>query len=468
MAVIDFESRKRELEKKRDVEVVAEVKKVEALDDDDTWFKNETIDWSLKSLEMDYNYVFELHMEIVGSNLESDELDSYQKALLRKYAKVKNSISRTVLVSNVTALWQLHYIIQQAFGWSNCHLFNFALLEDEFKAVTNDSVKTWGELCGILFRFPDGVKEDLYWHTSDFNHKQSLKDWYRSKYNFENEYMGLGDYYIQNKECVEEFYKEVPELKPQQGSPVKTRFANIEQLRKGVNFATDVNSLLGRLYIGEVFTLPKYKPDYEDWREEMFELAEFDESEASDLFEDIDARIRNANEFVDKYCDEYGNFKKGVTAKIEKEVDQKIFEARCAADERALLSSAFDPDVDPVTDTVLYNYDFGAGWQVRITCKNIYRVKFEAHDKPPIVLNDEDVEAAPELSENVKAVGRKNKPICIACDGVNVFDVDGGVEGFCDFFEMLYSKDKECVEAAKGLADCYGWTGRMRLPKNIL
>ena len=206
MAVIDFESRKRELQKKdSEQQAVKLVQEIEI--DEGDWFKNEEMDFSFKSLEMDYNYVYELHMELVGSNLQSDELDSHQKAILQKFAKVKESISRTVLVNDFTALWQLHYIIQQAFGWSNCHSHNFSLTDEAFQTITEDKVTTWGKLCGIIFRFPDGIEADRYWHALDFDSRQPLKTWYRGKYNYENPYCGLGDYYLQNQDNVKEFFE---------------------------------------------------------------------------------------------------------------------------------------------------------------------------------------------------------------------------------------------------------------------
>ena len=42
--------------------------------------------------------------------------------VLRKYGKVKEGITREILVPADINLHSLHYVIQRAFGWQNCHL----------------------------------------------------------------------------------------------------------------------------------------------------------------------------------------------------------------------------------------------------------------------------------------------------------------------------------------------------------
>ena len=69
--------------------------------------------------EMRDGKVLKLHLELMY------ELEEAQREVLRKYGKVRERISRDILVPAEMPLHNLHYAIQKAFGWQNSHLHHF-------------------------------------------------------------------------------------------------------------------------------------------------------------------------------------------------------------------------------------------------------------------------------------------------------------------------------------------------------
>lgn len=104
-------------------------------------------------------------------------------------------------------------------------------------------------------------------------------------------------------------------------------------------------------------------------------------------------------------------------------------------------------DVLPVTYQLNYSYDYGDGWEVKITCDG--------------VLSKDEIEQG--IFEEVI---EKHRPVCIAKDGIELVDDVGGIHGFCEMLETIYecdSYDEEAVEERKntlGWAQMMGWSGR--------
>ncbi len=481
MAVIDFESRKRELEKKRGIKTVERIE-TPALDDD-AWFKNDEADWLddidgtsegffLSSCPDKFSYVYELEMELVGSNLKKDELSATGKEALKNFGGVQESISRRVLVTGHTLLWQLHYIIQQAFGWTNSHLHRFSLPEESFKKITKDSPKTWGELCGIIFRFPFADKEDLYWYDHGYRRNRSLKSWFREKYTNEEEYGGEGEHYISNQQAVRDFLNNVQTLKFFDGKQVELAKASITDLRRGAGFDEDINSIVTRLPIGEVFTTGKLVPKYPAWRKGMKGLIKdilaMNGKDAAKKLAMFERYIDMGEKLMEKYCDEDGEFKDGVPYKLQEELREDLEKATEAVELRQMLLDAFNVMVDAFTDTLVYHYDYGDDWQVRITCKNVYYAAEVEEGEKPLFFNDEDMEVMPKLYDAVHKVSADKAPVCIACDGVKVLDNIGGLEGFCKFLQDYNSDDPVTLAEAKVWAEEDKWKEKVPNPKTLL
>lgn len=477
MTVIDFESRKHALQKKRGLVTELELTDKPLTKDTEDFFGDEPdddiFDYFLSSYEDEYSYVYELELELVGSNLKKDDLPDEQQETLAKYAKVKKSLSRTVLVTGHTLLWQLHYIIQQAFGWTNSHLHRFALPEASFEKITNNSAKTWGELCGIIFRYPDGNLEDLYWYDNeDYGRKSSLKHWFREKYTTEEEYLGEGDHYYNNQKAVKSLLAMPRPLKLFGGKQVPVGKATLSELRRGMGFDGDINTILTRLPIGEIFTLPKHVPNYKAWRESMNDLVnsvvDMHDKNVEKDFAMYERAIRKGQELMEKYCDEYGEFKDGVPYKLQEELTEELEKASEAVDLRNMLLEAFNPMVHAFTDSLVYHYDYGDGWQVRVTCKNVYCAEEAEGEEAPVFMGDENKKISAKLYEAVHAVSKNKNPLCIATDGVNVVDEVGGLNGFCEFLKDYNSADEDILAEAIVFATEMKWKDSKPSPKSVL
>ena len=67
MAIIDFESRMRELQEKRGIKADIEY---EMPADEEDWLDDEYGEINMRNNEQEYNYVYELDLQLVGSNLK--------------------------------------------------------------------------------------------------------------------------------------------------------------------------------------------------------------------------------------------------------------------------------------------------------------------------------------------------------------------------------------------------------------
>ena len=100
-----------------------------------------------------------LHLE-----LKDDYLSDYQKRMLKRYGESASgdSITRDILIPSDMPLHNLHYAIQKLFGWQNSHLRSFYLPERVYSELTDDTVRGWSDLVGILFQPPEAEK-DVFW-----------------------------------------------------------------------------------------------------------------------------------------------------------------------------------------------------------------------------------------------------------------------------------------------------------------
>lgn len=111
------------------------------------------------------------------------EIDEENLPVLRQYGKVKNGVTRTILVPSTMQLNRLNYAIQKCFGWENSHLHHFELREETFDQIVKGNLEGWKELAGVYFRCYDITAEndDLY-YLDDYDGRYSFKTWLKRKY----------------------------------------------------------------------------------------------------------------------------------------------------------------------------------------------------------------------------------------------------------------------------------------------
>jgi hypothetical protein len=111
-----------------------------------------------------------------------------------------------------------------------------------------------------------------------------------------------------------------------------------------------------------------------------------------------------------------------------------------------------------ITHELIYNYDFGDNWVVKIT------KKIDCED---LLVNG--IISEEEIMEANETVMSKQTPVCIHKDGIFVLDDVGGLGGFADFLGRIYESEyKEEREDHRTWAQSLGWSTKKVSSKTIL
>lgn len=333
--------------------------------------------------------VYKLHLE-----LDTDYADM---EVLKKWGKVKEGISRDILVPPAFTLHALHYAIQKCFGWENSHLHHFELPEEAVHALINHKFLDYLKYCGTYFRFPYGddyvTMSDIYW-DDDYEEGQSFKTWLKHKYNPPFTYGGSLELYSVAQQEARTFLRKNPVLR------------------------------LG--------------PSFDEY------------------FKGNRASKQVATEAA-SYEDMYYYFESGIGELIER---ASVFEY-----------------MPSLAEELIYKYDYGDGWEVRITISDEYEATFVDDmpvgfvDKDGVKVDTKGKEGEKSLAEKLYHVMHDQIPICIEADGLPVMDDVGGVHGYCDFLNGIHGKGSDLyddAEESREWARSMGWTGRMSKAERIL
>lgn len=400
--------------------------------------------------------IYKLHLEL---NTEGADM-----AVLQKYGKVKAGITRDILVPADITLHALHYVIQRAFGWQNSHLHHFELPEAVFNDITDNNFGKWSDYCGIYFRFPSENMEDIYW-DDDYNGDVSIRTWLRRKYTGLYQYHGISEHLMEARYAVVDFIENNKQIRvnppfevwmnmseAERNTPIIKNLGDItcDEFDMGLEGGS-TRELLERLKVSDIFA--------------EGELESIPESFLKDTLARCD---ENYHEFI------------------------KLHNAMADGDGYAYWRkmNEINGTTHPITKTLLYKYDYGDDWEVKISFEDVYYCDsaWDYPDKAGFIiakLTDEDVydDLTPldrcgeiiedEFAEQIKSVIMKHHPICIAADGLPVLDDVGGIGGYCGMLLGLHGKDCggypfENAEDTKEWASGMGWTGRMNKPDKIL
>lgn len=330
------------------------------------------------------NEITPVHLHL---ELQDDYLTDYQKRMLRRYGESISgeSITRDILIPSDMPLHNLHYTIQKIFGWQNSHLRSFYLPEQIYNKITGSTVKGWTDLVGILFQSPSEAEHDVFW--DDDYELGSFKVWLKKKY--------IGPYIYGGT-------MEHPEIARQ-----------------------DIQKFL------EHFKILEVRESFSEYmkRKERDQNAEIRIIKRTSLI-DLTLEEMNASIIIDG----------GTEGLLERLEVNKVIAAQ---DEDISSEKLF-----PVTKELIYNYDFGDNWIVKITkykdCEDLIKQN----------IIDED-----ELKEAEEIVVDKHKPVCINKVGISVLDDVGGLSGFADFLGIIYEgEDKEEASSARAWAKSLGWS----------
>ena len=403
---------------------------------------------------------YRLHLELYGN-------DEDTKNSLKSDGEVKygDYISRDIIVPENIQLWSIHYLIQRAFGWQNSHLHCFYLKEEDLLRITDDKAANYANLTGILFRSPNMSEVDRFW--ADDYYDGSFKTWLRKKYKGEK-----------LSECMaESFWSIIRDMEP---------YLDINLFKESFKFYFE-EDCFKRSYIDKNFVLqwddffktgnymisgcyPVEEPPLGSTKYDKQEILKFTElplKAVREIFyedtEELLERLRLKDILRFKTCS------------LKQNIWEQEKECSSYSDTilrvKKILSEIQDPSDRPdnqpaapkVAREILYKYDFGDSWTVKITAS------LDAYD-----LIESGRATDNEIEEALQTCLKSRCPVMIARDGMDLCDDMGGYTGLGYFINAISENGKD-----KGHYDCskqetlvwarsLGWSNRKIALKNRL
>ena len=335
--------------------------------------------------------------------LQSEFIDEESARILKAYGRSSSglSIDRDIMVPSDMTLHSLHYALQKLYGWQNSHLRAFRLPEEIYEKLTGNTVRGWSSLIGILFQtvYPEHAWNERY--GDDDYVSGSVKTWLRKKYTgpygyvsyyeiFENavkEFEGFADR-LGSVDVYAPYSAGSDENKILRSAPIMG--LTLQELNSSITIEEGTEDLLERLLIADVLA-PAGQALASAW----------------ELNQGLVRRSYNV----------YGE--------------------------------VFEPKILPVTDRLLYHYDYGDGWIVEITRVEGYD---DLHEKAALSI-DEYIEARNTVIE-------KHKPVCLHQDGMFVLDDVGGLRGFIEMLKTLFEPCDQDTKDLRAWAGSMGWNTR--------
>lgn len=320
--------------------------------------------------------------------IDTEGMSAKELARLSREYGVKQGWTRDLIVPSYIPLHFLHYVIQRSFGFENNADHVFQLLPDDFSSVTEENLKEYCRLCGVLFRFPYGNDAELYW-DDDYDGRKSIKTWLKEKY--EGSWLtdaGTGYSYADNQYRIwkwlgdrvpnihmlgkafdtEDFYEELKRL----GAPEEYTVGDIDEEGPDIlSGQIPTNNVLESLTLEDLLCMEpeEFSIDLENAEEELLdnmltlEKAREAMAEAEEVYKLLDKRMR-AGQWDEDVL---------LVKRWRKKAEQ--------AAELFVLSRG-GAEVEPFTRELIYCYDFGkrkglpiereAKWKIRIRLEEEY------------------------------------------------------------------------------------------------
>lgn len=284
-----------------------------------------------------------------------------------KLAHARHSLSRELFVSSKTTLYELHLIIQKLFGWKDMFPHHFSLSDDDFILLTKGNPDTYSDLCGIIFRPWETQSFDWCWHGLKDNPELSLCA-----------VMTEGSFF---------------NMKRRMSALAGVDTSRSPYPRNILHLKPESNCFIERLTLSEIFRpRPRqssfYSQDNVDrWRKKLLvnaklcieQLLALREASPGVFYEEYDA------------MEELDGWKDSLEHLLRIRENPTAIEARFGMDyEEALrhhlemiiscfemgkdIIENYNPSLEPFFYELLYKYDRGQDWRVRIRCLNTFEL----------------------------------------------------------------------------------------------
>ena len=351
-----------------------------------------------------------LHLELMA------DFSDNEKSVMHQYGAMEaETISRDILVSDDLPLYALHYVIQRAFGWQNSHLHRFYLDEEKVEKFT-ESVERWMHQVGVIYRSPLMNEYAEFW--ADDYERGSFKNWLRKKYTGPCVSQCWEEGLIACREDMKsvdldvEYYVEYgaysndSEAKPLRCHPVTRWDGKRYDPPKADKYVRDF-----RVEIVKMRDLPVSLLD------QVFERGAFDLLERLPIGQVLAVRnMHCTDDFQDG--EEVSTYQEMLDDGLDEEIEEILW--------KGLDSPMKQPFVYSFTDELLYQYDFGDNWQIRIMGSRNCMDLVESGKITQDMLDKSNIKARVTY-----------RPVLLARDGEMLVDDVGGASGFAEFIRAI-------------------------------
>jgi hypothetical protein len=350
-----------------------------------------------------------LHLEL-DANFSEDE-----KEIMHKYGSMEgDTISRDILVSDDLPLYALHYVIQRAFGWENSHMHCFSMPVEMVEKLTK-SVDLWMKQVGVVYRSPYMNEYAEFW-ADDYEYG-SFKNWLRKKYtgpcvsNCSEEGLISSRTSLKRFDADEEYYVEYGgfgdgEVRPLLCNPVFDAHGNRIPRPKANKYVRN-----HRVEVVKARDLPVSLLNM------VFERGAFDILERLTIGEVLAVRNMHCKDDFQN-GDEISTYQEMLDDGMQDEIDEIL--------ESGSDSPMDRPFVYSFTDELLYEYDFGDSWKIKITGSRNCADLVESGKITQDMLDKSNIKARVTY-----------RPVLLARDGEMLIDDVGGPRGFAEFIKDI-------------------------------
>ena len=378
-----------------------------------------------------------LHLE-----LEADFTDE-EKEVMHQYGGMEgDTISRDIVVSDDLPLYALHYVIQRAFGFTNSHLHRFYMDKERTEMFTV-SVERWMEQVGVVYRSPLMDESAEFW-ADDYAHG-SFKNWLRKKYTGPCVSQCREEGLIASRDSMlqvdpdEAFYVAYGSYREDgEPGPILCRPVYGWDGRKYDPPEADKYVQAFRVEVMKMRDLPV---SLLNW---IFDRGAFDLLERLSIGEVLAVRnMHCTDDFQDG--DEVSTYQEMLDDGMSEEAEEIM--------ESGLESPMNQPYVYSFTDELLYQYDFGDNWQIRITGSRNCADLVESGKITQDMLDKSNIKARVTY-----------RPVLLCRDGEMLIDDVGGPSGMARFIRSINTLRRDETDEdgmsrteLKEWAKCQGW-----------